>query len=91
MTNAYRDENHVPVKLAVSNADGITTLPLSVDPVTHGLSVDDAVGGAVSSTNIAKRDANFVTTMMAVSSADGVTPITLAIDSGTGKLLINSN
>lgn len=91
MTNAYRDQNHIPVKLAVSNADGITTLPLQVDPAIHALLIDDGVGGAITTASEAERDENHVTTIMAVSSADGVTPIALAVDSVTGKLLINSN
>jgi hypothetical protein len=91
MTNAYRDENHIPVKLAISNADGITTLPLTLDPSTHGLSVDDDTTGSPVTSAYADRDENHVPVMMAVSSADGVTPVPLVIDSATGKLLINSN
>ena len=91
MTNAYRDENHVPTKIALSNADGITVLALKLDPTTHGLTISDAIGGAVSTAANAPRDANNVPVMMAVSSADGVTPVPLVIDSVTGKLLVNSN
>lgn len=90
MTNAYRDENHIPVKLALSNADGITVLPLQAEPTTHALAISDAVGGAPVTSANASRDENFVTTIMAVSSADGVTPVPLVIDSVTGKLLIKS-
>jgi len=91
MTNAVRDENHIPVKLAISTADNVTTLPLQVDPTTHLLRASDGVSDIVTGTsNIAERDGDHVTTLMAVSSADGVTPIPLYIDSATNRLLVKS-
>lgn len=37
---AYRDENGIPVMIAVSETDGFTPIELYVDPVTHKLLVD---------------------------------------------------
>lgn len=91
MTNAYRDENSVPTKTALSNADGETILRVKADPTTHALNVNDDTTGSDLSGDIAARDENSVPVMLAVSSADGVTPVPLYIDSVTGKLLINSN
>lgn len=91
MTNAYRDENSVTTKIALSNADGTTILRVKVDPVTHALNVNDDTTGSDLSGDIAARDENSVPVMMGVSSVDGVTPVPLYIDSVTGKLLINSN
>ncbi len=91
MTDAYRDQNHVPVKLAVSNTDSSTTLPLQADPTNHMLSTDDGVTGSPVVYTEAIRDSNHVPVMMAVSSVDGVTPVPLVIDSVTGKLLIQSS
>lgn len=91
MTNAKRDENGVTTKLATSNADGTTPLSVQVNPTTHGLVVDDGVGGSDLSGDIASRDENSVPVMIAVSSVDGVTPVPLYIDSVTRKLLTNSN
>ena len=90
MTNAYRDENSVPTKIALSNADGSTILRVQVNPANHALKVLDDVGGSVTTATNAPRDENSVPTLMAVSSSDGVTLVPLVIDSVTGKLLINS-
>jgi len=38
--NAPRDENHVPVIMGVSSADGTTPVPLYADPTSHRLLVD---------------------------------------------------
>ena len=90
MTNAYRDENHVPTILAVSNADGTTLLNIQAETVHHSLKVDDGVGGAGFTHVVDPRDDNRVTVLMAASSTDGVTPVPLYIDSVTNKLLIKS-
>jgi len=45
MTDAVRDQNHIPVMLGVSSVDGVTTIPVSIDPVTGRLLVDSAGGG----------------------------------------------
>lgn len=42
MANAIHDQNFVPSLLAVSNADGITPVPVYADPVTHRLLVSTA-------------------------------------------------
>lgn len=42
MTDAIRDENHVPVALGVSSADPTVTLPFKVNPATGKLLVEIA-------------------------------------------------
>lgn len=42
MTDAIRDENHVPVTLGVSSEDVLTTLPFTINQATGGLVVDQA-------------------------------------------------
>lgn len=37
MSNAQRDDNHVPSLLAVSSADGVTPVVVWADPATHRL------------------------------------------------------
>jgi hypothetical protein len=86
---ASRDENHVPVFLGASNADGVTPLAPIVDPVTHILMVDNGSGGSDLSDEPASRDENHVPVAMGVSSADGVTPVPVYVDSVTQKLLID--
>ncbi len=87
---APRDQNHVPTLLAVSNANGTTTIPVQASGVTHFLSVDDDVTGTDLSGADALRDGSHVTGILAVSSDDGITPVPVYIDSITGKLLIQS-
>ena len=87
---AKRDENNVPVAMAVLDADGTTPVPLEAEPTSHILQVEDAADGADSSGNNAYRDENQVTTLLVVSEADGATPVQLYVD-GDGKLLIDSN
>ena len=87
---APRDENRIPVILAVSNADGVTTIAPYADPTTHAFAVSNATGGSDLSGDNALRDENRVTGWIGVSSADGVTPVPIYVDSVTRKLLVNS-
>lgn len=45
MSNANRDQNHVPVALGQSNADATVTLPFLVDSITGRVLVDSSGGG----------------------------------------------
>lgn len=45
MTNARRDDNRVPTLLGVSSADGITPIPIQVNPVTGRMLAEAALGG----------------------------------------------
>src|SRR5574343_1290920 len=51
MTQAKRDQNYVTVLLGVSNADGVTPIPVYVDAATNAMLVSASVsitGGSVS-------------------------------------------
>jgi hypothetical protein len=50
--SAPTDANHNRVLLAASSADGITPLPLEINPATGRLLVDSSGGGGGSSGNI---------------------------------------
>lgn len=89
MANAKRDDNNVPTMVAVLNSDGVTILPVKINPANFGLKVDNNTTGSDNGPTRALRDENSVTTKIAVSSADGTTPISLYIDA-TGKLLIDA-
>ena len=54
MSNAARDENHIPTLLGVSSSDGTTPVTLYADPTTHRL-LTQATGSA------APTDATYVT------------------------------
>jgi hypothetical protein len=86
---APRDNNHVPVKMGTSNADGITPIAIQVNPTTHEIMVDANAGGSDLSDEPAVRDENHVPVWMGVSSDDGVTPVPIYVDSVTKKLLIS--
>jgi len=45
MTDAIRDNNHIPVALGVSSVDNVTPLPFKIDPVTGRVLTDSAGGG----------------------------------------------
>jgi len=45
MSEAIRDQNHIPVMLGVSSTDSTTPIPVQIDPVTGRLLVDSTGGG----------------------------------------------
>ena len=89
MTNASRDENYVPTKVAALNSDGTTIVPLKVNPSTHGLLVSDGTSGSDHGPATSPRDQNSVPCIMGVSSSDGSTPIVCYANS-SGQLLVQS-
>lgn len=86
---APRDNNHIPVKMGTSNADGVTPIAIRVNPTTHEIMVENGSTGSDLSDEPAVRDENHVPAWMGVSSDDGVTPVPVYVDSVTGKLLIS--
>jgi len=90
MAEAKRDENHIPTILAISNADGETTLPVWGDSGLHALAVSDGLGGSDLSGDVDARDQNRVVAFMAVSSVDGVTPVPVYATLVGNRLLIRS-
>ncbi len=87
MTDAKRDNNSIPVDLAVLQADGVTPSPIRVDPSTHYLKVVDGTTGTDQGTLPARRDANSVTTLMAVSNDGNATLVPLYLDSSFNLLV----
>lgn len=90
MTEALRDGNFVPTLLAVSNANGTTTLPVYANAIDKSLKVDDGIGGSDLSGDEAARDQNRVPVWMAVSATDGVTPVPIYADSTGNSLLVRT-
>jgi len=89
MANSPRDLNRVPVVLFALNTDGITTVPLAVNPTNHGIKVSDGTTGTDHGGLPAARDENRIPVMVGASSADGVTLVEIYADS-SGALQINS-
>ena len=89
MSNASRDENHVTTEIAISNADGVTLIPLEATVgIRNRLKINDGLGGSDLSGDVDARDENRVVAFMAVSAVDGVTPVPVYIDSVTKRLLV---
>lgn len=88
MTDAKRDENHVPTMIGLSSADGTTILPLYADITDNGLIVSNGLGGVDNGGTNAGKDQNRVSTLMAVSAVDGVTPVPLYVDPTDNSLLV---
>ena len=91
MTQASRDENHVPTLLGVSNADGVTPMKIYANPTTHAIVANNALTGSDLSGDVDVRDENRVVAFLAVSAVDGVTPVAVYVDSATNALLIRTN
>lgn len=89
MANASRDENEVTTLLGALQSDGVTIVPVTADPTSHSLSVDDNTTGTDFGVPNAPRDENHIPVLVAVSSADGVTPV-IVYATSDGKLLIDS-
>jgi len=92
MANAQRDENRIPVGLAVSDTDGETTLPLYLDSATNRLLIEievvtDNVGTLPAQPAI--RDQNNVPVSLAVTDDANETPTPLLIDSRNGFLYLD--
>jgi hypothetical protein len=90
MANAVHDDDHNPTILGVSNADGVTTIPVQASPSTHALNVEDATTGTVTNSTNASRDDNHVVAWFALSSAGDGTRVPIAVDPANGSLLVRS-
>jgi hypothetical protein len=86
MTNAIRDNNHVPVAMATSYVDGIALVPMTIGAVHGDLKTDEVHTIAFTPGSVARRDENHVHVMMGVSSVDG-TPCPVYADPVTGGIL----
>jgi len=89
MTNAKRDNNQIPVILAISSDDGSTPIQIKAEPSAHSLCTSDGDTGSDLTGEEAERDDNVVTTLLAASSDDGATPVPLYANTD-GELLTKS-
>jgi len=58
MTEASRDQNHIPTLLGVSSVDQTTPVPVYADPTTHRLLVDLGGGSGGTVTEVSVASAN---------------------------------
>lgn len=87
MTEAIRDQNHIPVKLGILCTDGVTTVPIKIDATTGACMVD--ITSVISYTldpSVNYQDDNFVNVVM-VEDENGVArPVNVNAD---GEILID--
>ena len=88
MSNAIRDENHVPVLLALSYVDGITLVPIKINSSNTGVEIDTVNTVSTAAMNAA-RDGNHKETLMGVDSVSG-DPIPVFANPTTGGILVGS-
>ena len=86
MTEAIRDQNHIPVLLGVSYVDGTTLVPIAIDATTSGLCTDKINTISFSPDTVAIRDENRQTVLMGVNSSTGLS-CPVFVDPVTGGIL----
>lgn len=101
MSQAPRDQNSVPTLLGVSSADGITPLPVQVDPATGAILVDVSGAGSGTVTSVSVVTANGVSGSVATATTTPAITLTLGaitptsvngntITTGTGTLTLGA-
>lgn len=79
MTDATRDQNHVPVALGVSSVDSVTPTPFHVDPITGRLLTDVSGGGSGTVTSVSVVSANGFAGTVATSTTTPAITLTTTI------------
>lgn len=74
--------------MGILNTDGVTPVPIALDPVTGAMKTDKVSTIGFSPSDIAPRDENAVPVLMATSSVDG-TAIPVYVNSD-GEVLITT-
>lgn len=72
MTDASRDQNHVPGKLGVWCVDGVTTIPIAFNESNGGVKIDIMSTVSYVPTPIDREDKNFVDVWL-FEGSDGLT------------------
>lgn len=85
MTNAIRDNNHVPVLLGVLFSDGVTLVPIKMHGALLMTNTTDTI--AFTPNQVAIRDENFRHVLMAVDSTDATKLCPLYVDAN-GAVLV---
>lgn len=92
MAQAPRDQNRIPALLGTSSADGVTTVPIYADPVTHRLLVNTTAGAISAPYNAQTTTYQVAETDYTVNATSGTFTITLPTAVGiTGRLYVIKN
>lgn len=89
--NAPRDNNYVPVMQGVSSADGVTPMPLLIDPVSGRvlITIVSDTDTPIAGSQPLKRDDNHVPVRGGASLSDGKTVLPFQVSSNTGALSVD--
>lgn len=90
MTNAIRDNNHVPVWLGVLCTDGVTLVPIAIDSATGFFKVDTTSTISFTPDQVALRDANYKHVLMGVDSTDDTKLCPIYVNADGAVLSTNS-
>jgi hypothetical protein len=82
MSNAIRDDNHVPVKLGVWCVDGVTKIPIAINPANKGIMIDTVSTISYTPTSVNPEDENFVDVMLAQGSDELWYPVNVNVSGG---------
>lgn len=86
--DAPHDQNFVKAKMGVLCTDGVTPIPIAINPLTGGMMVDSVSVITYNPTNIAPRDNNHQPVWLGKSSVDGrALPINV---NASGAVLIST-
>lgn len=89
MSDAPRDENNVPSKLACLNTDtvqGTNLVPIAINPVTNGIKINETAVAHFTMQPVAPKDENYVNVWL-FEGTDGLTYP--AVADQHGRLLVN--
>ena len=89
MTNAIRDNNHVPVWLGVLYTDPTVTVPIAIDG-SGFLTVNESDTISFTPDEVAIRDENYRHVLMAVDSTDATKLCPVFVDAN-GAVLVGSS
>lgn len=91
MQPVVRDQNYVPVLMGVSSSDGITPVPIQIDPVSGRVLVNITIIASETPTVVTRipRDNNFVPVLAGASTSDGITVLPIHISASTGGVSTN--
>lgn len=89
MADAPHDQNWVKAKLGVWCVDGVTTIPIAINPENGGVLVDETSTIGFTPGSIDFRDQNYQPCWLAQNSVDG-TPIPIFVNAD-GAILISTS
>ncbi len=89
MTDAIRDNNHVPVWLGVLCTDGVTLVPIAIDSASGYFKTDSSSTISFTPNQVAIRDQNYKNVLMGVDSTDNTKLCPIYVNA-SGAVLVGS-